>query len=74
MSDDIGNIRVGVARSEIEGGCCGCHRHSTPDGTAGHKVYVIDFGHTIVRVCSDCRQELIHALANANRTVIRKRR
>lgn len=64
---------VSTADSREAGSCCACTRHTHENGTSNHRVYKIEMHRVEVRVCEQCRQELIHLLANANGTVVRKR-
>lgn len=60
------DVRVSIRTSRQEGTCNGCTNHTTEHGSRDHKVYVIELRGVYVRVCEECRHELLRQLRNAN--------
>ncbi len=58
-------VSVVKAKSRQVGGCNGCTEHITLDGGIEHVVWEIDLRGVSVRVCKECRAQLIAKLLEA---------
>jgi len=68
----MSQITVTTGRSDQDGGCDACLRSNPP---LGYKTYYVSLGRIWgLSLCEQCRQDLIHELATANKTKIRSRR
>lgn len=57
-------IDVTTDSSREVGGCNGCLDHSTAEGTAEHKVWIISLRGVSVRVCETCKAKLLELLGS----------
>ncbi len=66
MTNETGaEITVTRRSSRQEGTCNACTRHYHGNGCNEHVVFVIETRGVQVRVCSDCRRELLEKLRAA---------
>jgi len=55
-------VSVGPSKSAFEGSCNGCTSYITSEGQTPHRVWIIKVRGTSIRLCDECKKELLKQL------------